>query len=191
MATKDRNKGQVVALAKQLIAGTAKRLAKGTQVPLAGSSFTPDQITTELQSVVNLRTDVDAAKATAKAKLAAETAQMPALRTFMSAYVSFIKAAYGTSPDALADFGINPKARVQPTVEAKTAAAAKRKATRAARHTMGSRQKLGVKGDVTGITVTPITAPQPTVAAPSTAPSSPGAPATSTGMTAATVTHTA
>jgi hypothetical protein len=191
MATSTKAKGQVVALAKQLIAGTTKRLAKGTQVSLVGSSFTPDQITTELQSIVNLRTDVDAAKATAKAKLAAETAQMPALRTFMSAYVSFIKAAYGTSPDALADFGINPKARAQLTVEAKTAAAAKRKATRAARHTMGSKQKLGVKGDVTGITVTPITAPQPIVAGPGTAPSSPGAPATSTGTTAATVTHTA
>ena len=191
MATKKNGKGQIVVVAKQLIAGTAKRLAKGTQVPLVGSSYTPDQITTELQSIVNLRTDVDAAKATAKAKLAAETAQMPALRTFMSAYVSFIKAAYGTSPDALADFGINPKQRAQLTAEANVAAAAKRKATRAARHTMGSRQKLGVKGDVTGITVTPITAPQPVVAAPGTAPSSPSAPATSTGTTAATVTHTA
>jgi hypothetical protein len=191
MATKNTGKGQVVALAKQLIAGTAKRLAKGTQVSLVGSSFTPDQVTTELQSIVNLRTDVDAAKATAKAKIAAETAQMPALRTFMSAYVSFVKAAYGTSPDALADFGINPKPRAQLTAEAKTAAAAKRKATRAARHTMGSKQKLGVKGDVTGITVTPITATLPTVAAPGTAPSSPNAPATSTGTTAATVTHTA
>jgi hypothetical protein len=191
MATKDKGKGQVVALAKQLIAGTGKRLAKGTQVSFAGGSFTPDQITSQLQSIVNLRTDVDAAKATARAKLAAETTAMPALRTFMSAYVSFIKVAYGTAPDAIADFGINPKTRAQLTVEAKAAAAAKRKATRAARHTMGSKQKLGVKGDVTGITVTPITATQPTVAAPSAVPSSPGAPATSTGTTAATVTHTA
>jgi hypothetical protein len=182
-------KSQVVDLAKQLIAGTEKRLAKGMQVPLVGSSFTPDQITSELQSVVNLRTDVDAAKATAKAKIAAETAQMPALRTFISAYVSFVRAAYGTSPDALADFGINPKPRAQLTAEAKPAAAAKRKAIRAARHTMGSKQKLGVKGDVTGITVTPITATPNIVAAPSTAPSSPIAPATSTGTTAATVTH--
>jgi hypothetical protein len=191
MATNNKGKGQVVALAKQLIAGTGKRLAKGTQVSLVGSSFTPDQVTSQLQSIVNLRTDVDTAKATAKAKIAAETAQMPALRTFMSAYVSFVKAAYGTSPDALADFGLSPKSRAQLTAEANVAAAAKRKATRAARHTMGSKQKLGVKGDVTGITVTPITATQPTVAAPSTVPSSPGAPATSTGATAATVTHTA
>ena len=191
MASQSNTKGKVVDSAKQLIAGTGKRLAKGTQVSLVGSSFTPDQVTSQLQAIVNLRTDVDAAKATATAKIAAETAQMPALRTFMSAYVSFVKAAYGTSPDALADFGLSPKSRAQLTAEANVAAAAKRKATRAARHTMGSKQKLGVKGDVTGITVTPITATQPTVAAPGTIPSSPSAPATSTGTTAATVTHTA
>ena len=192
MATKKNNgKGQVVASAKQLIAGTEKRLAKGTQVSFAGGAFTPDQITSELQSIVNLRADVDGANAAAKAKLAAETIAMPALRTFMSAYVAFIKVAYGTSPDALADFGINPKARAQLKGEAMVAAAAKRKATRAARHTMGSKQRLGVKGDVTGITVTPISATPSTVATPSVGPGSPSAPATSTGTTAATATRTA
>ena len=75
----------------------------------------------------------------------------------------------------LADFGITPKARAPLTVEAKAAAAAKRAATRAARHTMGTQQKKGIKGDVTGVLVTPITAASPTVAAPA----SPTPPATS------------
>jgi hypothetical protein len=44
---------------------------------------------------------------------------------------------------SLADFGLNPKkARTPLTIEEKAAAAAKRKATRAARHTMGSKQKV-------------------------------------------------
>jgi len=187
MATNNKSKGQVVALAKQLIAGTAKHLAKGTQVSFGGSSFTPDQITSELQSIVDLRTDASAARAAAKAKVATETAKMPALHTFISGYVSFIKVAYGTSPDVLADFGINPKARAPLTVEAKALAVAKRKATRAARHTMGAKQKLGVKGDVTGISVTPITAAAPT----GVVPSPPGPPATSTGTPGATSTRTA
>jgi hypothetical protein len=34
---------------------------------------------------------------------------------------------------------------------------AKRAATRAARHTMGPKQKKAVKGDVTGVVVTPVT----------------------------------
>jgi hypothetical protein len=182
MATKRQGKGTVIALAEQLVAGTSKHLANVTQVMLAGGSFTPTQITEKLQAIVKLRNDVEAAKASTKAKLAVEKTDMAPLRTFMGAFVTFVKAAYGTSPDVLADFGLHPKARTPQTVEAKTAAAAKRKATRAARHTMGSKQKKDVKGAVIGITVTPISAAQPIV----TEPSSPTTHATSTGPTAAT-----
>jgi hypothetical protein len=184
MATKTKGKGTVVALAEQLVAGTNKHLANVTQVMLAGGSFTPTQVTEKLQALVKLRNDVEAAKASTKAKLAAETTDMAPLRTFMGAFVGFVKAAYGTSPDVLADFGLHPKARTPLTVEAKTAAAAKRKATRAARHTMGATQKKSVKGAVTGIVVTPVSAAPPIAT-----PSSPTAPATSTGTTAVSTPH--
>ena len=182
MATTLQFKGQAVVFAKQLIAGTEKHLTGATPVAFLGGSFTPAEITAKLQSLVTLRADVDAAKASTRAKLAAESANMPSLRTFMSAYVAYVKVVYGTSPDVLADFGIVPKARAPVTAEGKVVAAAKRKATRAARHTMGTLQKKGIKGDVTGILVTPITA-APTVAAPAT----PTPPATSRGLTAAPV----
>ena len=68
MATIKNTKGQVVVVAKQLIAGTEKHLTSATQVTLLGSSFTPAQITSELQSLVTLRADVDASKASTKAK---------------------------------------------------------------------------------------------------------------------------
>jgi hypothetical protein len=187
MATKVQTKGQAVVFAKQLIAGTEKHLTGATPVAFLGGSFTPAEITTKLQSIVTLRTDVDAAKASTRAKLAAESTNMPSLRTFMSAYVAYVKVVYGTSPDVLADFGIIPKARAPVTAEAKTAAAAKRKATRAARHTMGTQQKREIKGDVTGILVTPITAAAPTVAAPA----SPTPSVTSGGTPAAPTPHTA
>jgi DNA gyrase/topoisomerase IV subunit B len=187
MATKTQGKGTVVGLAEKLIAGTNKHLANTTQVMLAGGSFTPAQVTERLQELVNLRNDVDAAKASTKARLATEKANMPALRTHMDALVTFVKAAFGNAPDVLADFGLHPKARTPLTVEAKTAAAAKRKATRAARHTTGPKKKLSVTGDVTGIVVTPITSGRPVA----TAPSGPSAPAPSPGATAAATPHTA
>ena len=178
MATmKKDSKGQVAAAAKQLIAGAEKHLTSTTQVSLLGSSYTPAQVTSTLQSLVTLRSDVDASKASTKAKIANEATQMPALRAYMSAFEAYVKAAFGSSPDVLADFGIIPKARAPLTVEAKAAAAAKRASTRAARHTMGTKQKKAIKGDVTGVTLTPITAPAPAV----TATSSPTALATSTG----------
>ncbi len=161
-----RTKGSTVAIAEQLIAGANKHLPNATQVLLAGGTFTPAQITARLQAIVNLRREVDAAKAVTKAKLAVEKTDMPALRTFFRAFVTFVKVAYGTA-DTLADFGLHPpKPRTPPTVLAKAAAAAKRKATRAARHTMGIVQKKTVKGDVTGVVMVPITAPQPTPASP-------------------------
>ena len=59
------------------------------------------------------------------------------------------------------------------TSEQYAARAAKARATREARGTTSAKQKLTVKGDVTGITVTPITAPTeaaPTVSTASSAP---------------------
>jgi hypothetical protein len=170
-------KSSIAALAEQLIAGTNKHFATMTQIMVAGSAFTPAQVTAKLQTLVTLRSDVDASRASTKARIAAEKTDMPALRIFMDAFVTFVKAAFGTQPDVLADFGLHPKARKQLTAEQKTAAAAKRKATRAARHTMGTKQRKTVKGDVTGIVVTPVAVPKPVAAAPS----GPSAPATSTG----------
>jgi hypothetical protein len=117
---------------------------------------------------------------------------MPALRTFMSALVTYIKAGYGSQPDVLADFGIQtPKARAQLTVEAKAAASAKRAATRAARNTMGSKQKKGVKGNVVGVTVTPVTAPPPIVKADASGSSSPSGPSAGTNTVPVATTPTA
>ena len=187
MGTKAQGKRSVAALAEQLIAGTNKHLANTAQVMVAGQSLSPAQVTGKLQTLVTLRSDVNAARASTKAKVAVEKADMPSLRIFMDAFVTFVKAAYGNQPDVLADFGVHPKARAPLTVEAKAAAAAKRDATRKARHTMGSRQKKDVKGAVTGIVVTPVTAAQPIASA---TPTSPNAPATSTGATATPTPHT-
>jgi hypothetical protein len=84
-----------------------------------------------------------------------------------------VKAAFGNQPDALADFGVPPKKTRAPLPTDKQAAAnAKREATRAARKVMGAKQRKDVKGDVTGVTITPIAAAPP-VAADHTAPNAP------------------
>ena len=178
-------KSTMVARAEKLAAGAQKHFASATSLAVAGASFTPAQVQANLQSLVTLLTDVDTAKASTKAKLAAVKAQGPALRTFLSAFESFVRATVGSAPDVLADFGLAPKkVRAPLTVEQKAAAAAKRAATRAARGTKGSRQKKAVKGDVTGVVVTPVTS--------GSAPATPASPSTpTTGATAGTAPHTA
>jgi hypothetical protein len=159
MATKRTGKSTQTALAQQLIAGTNKHFANASSLAFASATYTPAQVVTSLQRLVTLRADVDSAKAVTQAKLADERAQAPSLRSFMAAFVSFVRTTFSNSPDVLADFGVHPKARTPLTVEQKAARAAKSKATRDARHTAGSKQKRAVKGTVVGITVTPISAP--------------------------------
>jgi hypothetical protein len=149
-------------LAQQLIAGTQKHLATTGSLRFAGGTFTPSQVEAQLQALVTLRTDAETAKAAAKAKVAAEKAQLPALRAFLLGFVELIKAQFGTQPDVLADFGLQPKkARKPMSPEQKAAAKAKRAATRTARGIIGTRKRAAVKGDVTGVVITPVTAAQP------------------------------
>jgi hypothetical protein len=171
-----------------LAAGAQKNIAAGTSLTVGGTLLTLVQIVAKLNGFAALRSDVDAARAALQAKLAVETAQAVAMNAFISAFVKIVRGMFGSQPDVLADFGLQaPKAKTPLTVEQKAAAAAKRKATRAARGTTGSKQKQSIKGNVTGVTVTPVTAPPaaPPVAADGTsgtnAPANtkaPGAPAT-------------
>jgi len=169
-------KNTVVALAGQLLAGTKKHFSNVSSLTFGGGTFTPAQIEASLQTLSDLRSAVDAARAATKAKLADEQAQAPSLRTQMDAFVAFVKASFGNSPDVLADFGLAPKkARAPLTVAQKAAAAAKRKATRAARHTMGKVQKKSVKGTITTIVdSTSPTAPAPVATSPAASAPSPG-----------------
>jgi len=144
-------------LAKKLIAGTQAHLANLVTLMFASGSFTPAQVEAQLLLLFTLRADVEAAKATVKEKIAAEKAQRAALVSFQDEFIAFVKATFSNSPAVLADFGLSPKKAPTPlTVEQMAAAKAKRDATRKARGTMGSKQKRAVKGDVTGVTITPV-----------------------------------
>jgi hypothetical protein len=168
MPSKNRNKSNEAVLAEKLAAGTQKHLSGVGQLILASGTFTPAQVVSELQSYAALRSSVDTAKAAVKAALEDEKSKAPPLRALLVTFVAFVLAAFGNSPDILADFGLQPRKARQPlTADKQAAAIAKRKSTRAARGTKGKRQKAPIKGAVTGVEITPITAsPAATPAAP-------------------------
>ncbi|HEX8791071.1 MAG TPA: hypothetical protein VF765_08960 [Polyangiaceae bacterium] len=177
--TSKNSKASKAARVGQLIAGTNKRLPNGNQtITLDGATTTVDAVTKELQSYLDDRNAVVAAQATAKATVAAENANMPALNALLKAFIAFVRVNFGNDPSALADFGLTPHQAPQPmTAEAKAAAVAKREATRAARGTKTPKQKKGIHGNVTAkLVVTPVetvpaTAPAPdAAAAPATTP---------------------
>jgi hypothetical protein len=128
-----------------------------------------DTVTATLQTFVDLRDAVEAARADARAKVSAERAQEAALLAFMGEFVRFLRAALGNDASALAEFGLEPpKARTPLTAEAKAIAAVKRDATRKARGITTKKERMATKGNVTAkLVVTPMVGAEPTpVAAP-------------------------
>jgi hypothetical protein len=151
-----RNKEMDADLAEQLIAGFKQHFSTVSALTLGSESYTPAEVEAFLQTLIDLRQAVDDARSALKTKIMAQAAQAPALRSQMAALVAIVKASYGPSPDILADFGLEPKkARAPLTIDQMATAAAKRAATRAARHTMGPKQKQKVKGTITTIVSPP------------------------------------
>ncbi len=150
-------KSEEVTRATQFIAGITRHLAGVTQVTFTSAQHAPADLAKAFQLLVDLRAAVVTAQAVEKAKLVAESAQRPAILVLMDGFEAFAKLIYSEQPAALVDFGLAPKkTRRKLTAEQQTAATAKRLATRKARGTGGSRQKAAIKGDVTGVVVTPI-----------------------------------
>ncbi len=144
---------------RKMIAGVKKHYANAPSLVVDGVSYAPADIEAALQGCV------DAADATASAAAAfhkavatekTSTAKGDALYRGLRA---FLITQYKAQPTVLDDFGITLSTKQVPDASKVAAAVAKRAATRAARHTMGKRQKAGIKGQV------PVT-PAPTVAKP-------------------------
>jgi hypothetical protein len=152
-------KASEMARATQLVGGMKLHFANTSTLKFASADHTPAEIETALQALIDLHQAVETAKSAEKAKLALVKSNAPALRKLMAALVKFVKATFSESPDVLADFGLAPEKVAAPlTTEQQAVALAKRKSTRAARGTTGSKAKKAVKGDVVGIVVTPVTA---------------------------------
>jgi hypothetical protein len=103
--------------------------------------------------------------------LTAEQAAQAQIGPILRAYERLVLAAFASASQTLADFGLTPPtARTPLTAQQLAAQAAKAKATRIARGTTSRKKKLAIKGDVTGVVVTPIAAP--TTASPPAQPAS-------------------
>ena len=181
------NRPTIQARDAQVITGIGKHLQSLPSLQLMGSAFTPAELVKLLQSRIDSAGAVASSKANFHSTVAADRALSTRVTQVVRALRQYVLNAFGSASPVLADFGFAPPARATRTPEQKAASAAKASATRKARHTMGPKQKKAVKGNVSGITVTPIVAPQP--AAPAPTPVNPAA--TSTGSAGGTSPHTA
>jgi len=150
-----------------LIAGTQKHAPSGS-LTLGSTTYTAAALVQLLQSLADALDAADAAKASWEGALKKVNDTEANVEPVIRDYEAWVLATNRGSPSTLADYGVKPrKVPVPLTAEQKAAAAQKRTATRAARHTMGKVQKKKVTGTV-ATTAAPAstTAPQPVAQSP-------------------------
>jgi peptidoglycan hydrolase CwlO-like protein len=120
--------------------------------------YTTVSLVTLFQGFIDAINKVNAAQASAKDVVSAmHAAEATAVPVFLD-LKTILQRTYGKTNQTLLDFGLTPaKARAPLTAEQKAAAQAKAKATRIARGTASKKAKSAIKGNVSGVTVTPNT----------------------------------
>jgi len=92
-----------------MLTGTKKRYPSGSTVLSFGNgTHTVDEVTGAMQTLVTLRTTVEAAENATTVALDAERTTAPSLLVLIAGFTKFVRATFGTSADALADFDLAP-----------------------------------------------------------------------------------
>ena len=176
--TNTSNKTQAATLAQlqALISGLQKQLPSGS-FTLVSTAYTTATLVTALQGSITALTAVTAAHAALKVTLEAWATEQAKMGPTILALKRTLQSMYANAPDTLSLFGLETRKVPAPrTAAQKAASAAKAAATRIARGTASKKKKSAITGNVTGITITPVTAPtaapavQPTAAQPATSP---------------------
>ena len=187
MATKNVNRSQQQTGDQKLIDGLTKHASTIASLVIGGTSYPTTAIIANLQARLATANAALSTRATWQSAVKADIDERAKTKTFVSGLRQALLVAFAGSIDALADFGLKPrKQRAPRTPQQKAAATAKAKATRAARHTMGTVQKAAIKGTVspTAPATAAPTAPAPTVPAAATVSTPPLPPASPTVPTA-------
>jgi hypothetical protein len=173
--TSSKSKAATLAQLQALITGLQKQFPSG-QFTLENTAFTTATLVQALQSLVDAIAAVNTAQASAKAAVSALGVTAANVGPIAKALKRNLLAMFGTATTTLALFGLEPRKAPAPlTAKELAVRVAKAEATRVARGTTSKKQKLKVTGNVTGVTVTPVTAPTAAPAPPVT-PAPPAAP---------------
>jgi hypothetical protein len=146
---------------RALLSGLARN-CPGATFTIRGVTYTVPQLEAMITGVIDAEVAVPAAKAAwQEAIIAASKLEATDGKT-IRAVRDIVTVMFETQATVLADMGIDPpKERAPLSVEARLAAAEKLRATRAARGTKSKKQKSKIKGNVTGVTITPVVAGEP------------------------------
>jgi hypothetical protein len=146
--TPKRNRPDESAADQRLIDGFNKNGAVIPPILIAGTTATTNDIIATLQGRIDASRQVLSARATWQAAVQADRLEHEKTKRFVSGLRQTLLVAFDGKIDTLAAFGLAPRRVHAATPEENLARTQKILATRAARHTMGSRQKAAIKGTV-------------------------------------------
>jgi hypothetical protein len=141
-------KDAVKAANTKVMQGVDKNLTNLGKVTLGGKDYTPAEIKAVFQGDTDAVNATDAAHKNREQAVSDERAAHARTRQFKRLLRSFLIGHFGLNAVAvLGQFGFDaPKVKPRVPVKVKAEAKVKSEATREARHTMGRRQKKGIKG---------------------------------------------
>jgi len=141
------NKPTTQARCSKAIAGVVKHFANDTTVPLRGVTWKPADIDAALKAAIDAANTADVAKAAWQKTVKTGSVDKAKALALLAALKAYLVATKGSDAvDLLADFGFAPPKPRKVTVKTKAAAVQKTAATRALRHTMGTKQRKSVGG---------------------------------------------
>jgi hypothetical protein len=144
-----KNRPTIQARDAKIIAGIQKRLQNVPSIVLDGVSYTPTTLAAFFQSQIDSANAVSTAKSSWLTAVQSDRVLAAKVRSALIAFQTIVRSMFANAPDALADFGFTPRKTATSTLLTKVVAAEKRQSTREARHTVGAKAKLSIKGDVT------------------------------------------
>ena len=179
MTTLNRRTDRITADQKMIV-GTQKHVASLPSLPVGSQTLAPTDIVKVYQDRVTAAQASETAHAAFTAAVKADRDKRAQTASLTAAYKRIVLGMFAESPDTLADFGLVPLKKGTRTVATKAGAIAKNKATREARHTMGSKQKAAIHGTVPptdpGNPDPPATIPSQPTPPPAAPPAPPAAP---------------
>ena len=140
-------KNGFIAKLQQARDGAAKFLPKGTSLVLNGQSMTVEQLIAGFDAELTKAQASDSAKAQYQATVQAVRSGLPAAREMYLALKKWAELNFAKGDARLTEFGFPVRKPKVPSSETRLVAKVKAARTRAARHTMGSQQRLALTAD--------------------------------------------
>ena len=131
--------------------GVGKHFSNVGSLTLGGVTVAPADLMVLIQAELDSMAATGKLKADVKTQLVAEQSAHDKVEPLLRALKAYVLALYGATDAAsstLQDFGYTPRKSSKKTLATKVEASVKTKATRAARHTAGTKQKQAIKGTV-------------------------------------------